>query len=233
MREPIYIVIAEDLKKMINSGELEPGDSICSENMLSEQYNVSRMTVRKSLTLLSSEGYIYSIPGKGNYVSVPDQDKYILYFNEMKSIEGSVDETKLLDVNVIKPTMETMYNMKAFENKRLILVRRLMYIDTKPVAYDLKYIPYYRGMPVVEKEINYATFPELVAQKKSLFAIRKELKIKAQRASKDVVDNLRINDGDPIMAIEQKLLDDEDKIVGWGTTYFLSDYFQLQAISSL
>ncbi len=233
MRGPIYIVIAEDIKKKINSGELEPGNAICSENMLSEQYNVSRMTVHKSLTLLSSEGYIYSVPGKGNYVSEPNQDKYILYFNEMKSIEGSVDETKLLDVNVVKPTMETIYNMKIPENKRLILVRRLMFIEQIPVAYDLKYIPYYRGMPVVEKEINYATFPELVAQKKSLFAIQKELKIKAQRASKDVVDNLRINDGDPVMVIEQKLLDDEDKVVGWGSTYFLSDYFQLYAISSL
>ncbi|MPW24599.1 UTRA domain-containing protein [Alkalibaculum sp. M08DMB] len=232
MGEPIYITIVEDIKQQINYGTLKPGDMISSENLLCDMYKVSRMTVRKSLTVLATEGYIYSVPGKGNFVKEPNQDKYILYFNEMDSIEGSIEETQLLDVNIIKPNLETIFNLQIPKSKRVVVVRRLMYIDEVPVAYDIKYIPYYRGMPIVEKEIHYATFPEIVAKKKSLFAIKKELTIKVQKSNEDITNNLKLNNNDWVMTIEQKLLDELNQPIGWGVTYFLGEYFQLQAVSS-
>lgn len=229
---PIYITIVEDFKTKINSGLLKPGDMINSENSLCEEYNVSRMTVRKSLGILASEGYIYSVPGKGNFVNEPNQDKYILYFNEMSSIEGSIEETKLLDVNIIKPGLEIIFHLQIPETKRVVMIRRLMLSDGEPVAYDIKYIPYFRGMPIVEEEIHYATFPEIAAKKKSLFAINKELKIKVQKPNPEVMENLERNVSDPVMVIEQKLLDEYSKPIGWGITYFAGEFFHLQAVST-
>ncbi|MFZ7130943.1 MAG: GntR family transcriptional regulator [Eubacteriales bacterium] len=229
---PIYIVIVENFKAKINAGLLKPGDMINSENSLCEEYQVSRMTVRKSLSILASEGYIYSVPGKGNFVNEPNQDKYILYFNEMSSIEGSVEETQLLDVNIIKPNLEIIFHLQIPENKRVVKIRRLMLNDGEPVAYDIKYIPYFRGMPIVEGEIHYATFPEIAAKKKSLFAINKELKIKVLKPSLDVMENLQRDQWDPVMVIEQKLLDEYNKPIGWGITYFVGEFFHLHAVSS-
>ncbi len=232
MGEPIYITIVEDVKAKINSGSLKPGDMISSENLLCEEYKVSRMTVRKSLTVLATEGYIYSVPGKGNFVNEPNQDKYILNFNEMSSIEGSIEDTRLLDVNIIKPSPEIIFHLQIPENKRVVLIRRLMYIEDRPVAYDMKYIPYNKGIPIVEKEIHYATFPEIVASKMSIFTIKKELKIKVQKATEDIIKNLDLRDSESLMTIEQKLLNEFNKPIGWGVTYFLGKYFQLQAVSS-
>ncbi|MBF7096542.1 GntR family transcriptional regulator [Alkalibacter mobilis] len=232
MGSPIYLKIVEDFKERINSGEIKPGDMIKSENALCEEYSVSRMTVRKSLNVLAGEGYIYSVPGKGNFINEPNQDKYILYFNEMTSIESSVEDTQLLDVNIIKPTLEIIFNMQIPENKRVVLIRRVFLSDDNPVAYDIKYIPYYRGIPIVEKEIHYATFPEIVAKKKSLFAINKELKIKVQKPSEELQEILGIEISDPVMVIEQKMLDEGNRPIGWGVTYFRGDFFHLQAVSS-
>ncbi|MFZ7121210.1 MAG: GntR family transcriptional regulator [Eubacteriaceae bacterium] len=232
MGSPIYITIVEDMKAKINSGVIKPGDMINSENSLCEEYNVSRMTVRKSLTVLATEGYIYSVPGKGNFVNEPNQDKYILYFNEMNSIEGSVEDAQLIDVNIIKPTLRIIFNLQIPENKRVVLIRRLMFAEGNPIAYDMKYIPYYRGMPIVEKEIHYSTFPEIVAKKKSLFAINKELKIKVEKPSSEIIENLQIDKYEPVMVIEQKLLDELNKPIGWGITYFVGEFFHLQAVSS-
>lgn len=232
MGSPIYLTIVENIKAKINLGELKPGDMIKSENALCEEYDVSRMTVRKSLTVLASEGYIYSVPGKGNFVNEPNQDKYILYFNEMSSIESSIEDTQLLDVNIIKPTLEIIFNLQIPENKRVVLIRRVFISEGNPVAYDTKYIPYNKGMPIVEKEIHYATFPEMVSKKKSLFAINKELKIRVQKPDKRLKDILNLENTDSVMAIEQKLLDEGNKPIGWGTTYFKGDFFYLQAVSS-
>jgi GntR family transcriptional regulator len=87
-------------------------------------------------------------------------------------------------------------------------------------------------MPIVEKEIHYATFPEIVAKKKSLFAIHKELKIKVQKPDEEIREMLNIDETEPVMVIEQRLLDEGNKPIGWGVTFFKGDFFHLQAVST-
>lgn len=64
-----YSKLAEDLKQIIQSGEIVPGDKLPSENELSNKYRISRHTVRKALSILENEGYIYAMHGKGTFCS--------------------------------------------------------------------------------------------------------------------------------------------------------------------
>ena len=66
---PIYKKIYEDLLKEIESGKYAPNTLLPSENELMNYYGISRQTVRKALNLLSQEGYIQKIHGKGSVVS--------------------------------------------------------------------------------------------------------------------------------------------------------------------
>lgn len=230
---PIYLQIVEDIKEKINSGELKPGDPIYSENTLCKNYNTSRMTVRKGLAILVNEGYIYSIPGKGNFVQEPDSSIYTLYYDEMNNLINSVDKTKLLEVNIIMPPYKLIDSLQITKNKKVIMIRRLFYTDEEPVAYDVKYLPYYKGMPIVEKEIRYATFPEMVSKSTSLFAIRKELVISVQMPDEELSKHLNIYNTElPLMVIEQKLYDIDNKPMGLGITYFRGDYCKLYAEAS-
>jgi GntR family transcriptional regulator len=178
------------------------------------------MTVRKGLAVLVNEGYIYSIPGKGNYVCEPDLDLYTLHFDEMLPSEKKGEEIRLMEVNVIKPSYEVGFNLEIPENKHVIVVKRVFVTDGEVKAFDIKYIPYYRGIPIVEKEIRYATFPEMVAKKNSIFAMTKKLKIRAAAAKGEVSQVLDIMEGDPVLVVEQKLLDEKDHPIGWGLMYF-------------
>ena len=126
---PIYLQIVEDIKEKINTGDLKPGDAIYSENALCKTYNASRMTVRKGLAILASEGYIYSIPGKGNFVQEPDSSIYTLYYDEMNNLINSVDKTKLLEVNIIMPPYKLINSLQITKNKKVIMIRRLFYTD--------------------------------------------------------------------------------------------------------
>lgn len=64
-----YFKLTEDLKQMILEGQIQVGDKLPSENELASQYQVSRHTVRKALSILENEGYIYAIHGKGTFCS--------------------------------------------------------------------------------------------------------------------------------------------------------------------
>lgn len=69
VNKPKYNKIIEDLKIQIKQKKYLPGDKLPSENMLSREYEISRQTVRKALTVLENEGYIYAVHGKGTFVS--------------------------------------------------------------------------------------------------------------------------------------------------------------------
>ncbi|TGY91554.1 GntR family transcriptional regulator [Petralouisia muris] len=64
-----YFHLAEDLKGMILEGKVQAGEKLPSENELAERYKISRHTVRKALSILENEGYIYAEHGKGTFCS--------------------------------------------------------------------------------------------------------------------------------------------------------------------
>ncbi len=64
-----YFHLAEDLKGMILEGKVQAGEKLPSENKLAERYKISRHTVRKALSILENEGYIYAEHGKGTFCS--------------------------------------------------------------------------------------------------------------------------------------------------------------------
>lgn len=64
-----YFQLMEDLKEQIMSGQIQPGDKLPSENELAQQYQISRQTVRKALSMLQNAGYIYAEHGRGTFCS--------------------------------------------------------------------------------------------------------------------------------------------------------------------
>lgn len=231
MINPVYITIVEDLKRKIIGGELTPGDAIDSETTLCKEYGSSRMTVRKGLAILANEGYIYSIPGKGNFVKKPELNKYTIYYDEMHNSINSVDKSKLLEVNIIMPDEKLASDLQTTRNKNVIMIRRLFYTDGYPVAYDVKYLLYHKGMPIVEKEIEHVTFPEMFSKSVPLFALQKEIMIYAQMPDEEIKRSLNIYDELALLVVEQKLYNVENKPMGLGITYFRGDYIKLQGIS--
>ena len=64
-----YYTLMEELKAAILSGRIRAGEKLPSENQLSEQYQISRHTVRKALSILIQEGYIVAEHGRGTFCS--------------------------------------------------------------------------------------------------------------------------------------------------------------------
>lgn len=229
--EPLYMQLVNQIKEKINRGILKPGDMLQSEHQLALEYNVSRTTVRKGLSILFSEGYINPVPGKGYFVKEPAIDSYTLYFNEKNCIESYNNETKLLEVKLINASAELRRELD-IKQKSFVMIRWLIYSDKKPVAYDVKYLPYERGKPIVEKEIRYATFPEMVAKHRSLFLIKKKLKISAPKITPELKKLLNLGNDEPVILIEQKIFDSEDKPIGYGQLFIRGEYCNLVAVSS-
>ena len=233
MAATIYERVFEDILLKINTGVLKPGSLLSSESRLAKEYTSTRTTIRKGLSLLTESGYIYSIPGKGYLVCEPNNNKHILNFNEMDLINEHSIRTQLLEVNIISPTKELMKQLQIEKTKKIVVIRRLFHSRKEPFAYDIKYLPFDKGNPIVEEVIQYATFPEIVARRASLFSIKNELKIWVKKAQGDEVKFLKVDEGHPLMVVEQRLFENENKPIGWGQIFYRGEYCHLHAISTL
>lgn len=79
----LYRQVAEQIRMLIETGELKPGSRLPPERQLAERLSVSRPTVREALIVLEMEGLIQIRMGSGVYVSnkprqapiiLPDED---------------------------------------------------------------------------------------------------------------------------------------------------------------
>ncbi|MGB8454809.1 MAG: GntR family transcriptional regulator [Anaerocolumna sp.] len=67
--KPIYEQITGQIKNMIISGELKPGQSLPSMRLLAKELRISVITTKRAYEDLERDGFITTLVGKGSYVS--------------------------------------------------------------------------------------------------------------------------------------------------------------------
>jgi len=68
-RRPIYEQIADKLQVLINKGVLEENAQMPSVRKMAMDLSINPNTIQRAYALLESKGYIYTIKGRGNFVS--------------------------------------------------------------------------------------------------------------------------------------------------------------------
>jgi len=102
-----YLTIYNCIVEQIKSGEIPPQTLLPSENELKDQFDTSRETIRKALNLLSQNGYIQKVRGKGSIVI--DISKFdfpvsgLVSFKELANKMGSKPNTIVNELSLIKP----------------------------------------------------------------------------------------------------------------------------------
>jgi DNA-binding GntR family transcriptional regulator len=65
----VWAQVADDLRADIEAGTLRPGDKLPAETDLAGRYGVARMTVRRAVAELASEGLVVVMHGRGTFVA--------------------------------------------------------------------------------------------------------------------------------------------------------------------
>lgn len=66
---PIYEQICEGLRRMMLTGAMETDEKLPSVRTLAAQLSINPNTIQRAYNTLESEGYIYSVAGKGSFVA--------------------------------------------------------------------------------------------------------------------------------------------------------------------
>ena len=110
---PIYEQITSQIKEMIMTGELKPGEALPSMRKLAKDLHVSVITTQRAYDDLSKDGFIVTIPAKGTFVSTQNQD--FIREENLRRIEGLLsDAARLgrengLSLEELEKTLELVY----------------------------------------------------------------------------------------------------------------------------
>lgn len=88
----------DNLRNEIIGGKYKVGDKFATEAKLCKKYNVSRTTVREATKILSAEGYIVIVRGKGAFIN--SVDKQSLFQDSWDRLDYSCF-MKLIEMRIV------------------------------------------------------------------------------------------------------------------------------------
>lgn len=151
---PLYSQVETILRTDIEHGKYNKGDSFPTENMLMEEYQVSRVTIRQAMTALSQAGYIMSRRGIGTEVTYEKIDEH------MKSVISFTDEMKQHNITMntsyckmekITPSTRVAMALEIPKTDFCYRLTRVRNVQGSPLVYTITYLKCVVELPLDEK----------------------------------------------------------------------------------
>jgi DNA-binding GntR family transcriptional regulator len=215
---PAYLRLANILKDQIAGGLYLPGDRIPSESELCKQYQLSPMTVRRSINILIDLRIVSTIQGSGTYVKGPDLGSVTFNMEEFKTIFMDRERTKvkILEVLIIKADKTTARKLEIDIGEKTILINRVLIRDGDPIVYHKEQLIYDPARPVVEAELEVTSLHGLFVGTGETKIKMGRLSVEAAVLSKEEADVLSTVQMNPAFRIEHLFYDLNNKPVSWG-----------------
>lgn len=139
-----YLKVYNDIVSKIESGVYEPTTMLPSEKNLINHYQVSRDTVRKSLSMLEQNGYIQKTKGKGSFVLDINKLNFpvsgVVSFKEVTEKSGRNAKTQVELFESQFPRESIRKNLELNTDEPVWKVVRSRTIDGEKVILDKDYL---------------------------------------------------------------------------------------------
>ena len=96
---PIYEQIVDELRKMIVAGVIAPDERLPSVRELAQQLAINPNTIQRAYRELEQSGYLYSVPGKGNFAGARHEVDEGRKAALLKTLADTVRELRYLGVS--------------------------------------------------------------------------------------------------------------------------------------
>ena len=93
---PIYEQIKDGLRKLIVTGALGTGEKLPSVRALATQLSINPNTIQRAYGELETEGYVYSVSGRGSFVAGTDSGQAQRIRELTEQLKPLLEELKAL-----------------------------------------------------------------------------------------------------------------------------------------
>lgn len=170
---PLHRRISEDLRALITSGALKPGDQLPSEHDLMLKYAVSRGTVRQALAALRTDGTISGSQGRqlsvrGMHLTQPITE--LVSFTSWLQSLGKRPGSTLLAFEQRVPDAETRAMLELAAGTGVYLVERVRLADDEPLMIERTWLPERIGRLLIHVHLERESIYAALARSGVVFA---------------------------------------------------------------
>ena len=158
---PAYMRIATALRGAIDNGDLPPRSALPPERELCLEYGVSRMTARRALGVLESEGLVYKSATRGTFVAEPRIQLRLGSFSHEVSRSGRQPGAELLWAEERPAESAIAQALGIAEADPVHALHRLRRSDDEPLALETTYYPVARTPGLLAGNLSGSLWEEL------------------------------------------------------------------------
>lgn len=214
--------IYDALKKKIISGELAPGERLPSEPELSVIYGAGRYSVRRALSMLSSEGRLRIEHGRGVFVSDGLVFQYTIdrrqrLFDQLERA-GHRGEVVCLSIGDRLADAEIAFGLKIIEGERVHVNEVLLLSDGIPLGIGRSFHPLSKFSKYGEHRRSAPTQRMFYKSYGINEFFREDTFLWSRPATPDEAGLLRQNLVMPVVETHTRDLDSSGSVIGYSTT---------------
>lgn len=224
---PLYMQLQKVLRDAIVGRIISPEAAIPPERDLAEEFGVSRLTVRKAVDGLVTEGLITRRRGAGTFVAARVEKSFskLSSFSEDMISRGRVPHSEWLARTIGAVTPEESLSLGLSPGSQVYRFQRLRYADGQTMALEYSTIPAY-------------CLPSIEAVGESLYAaldaagnrpVRALQRLRAVSFSAEQAQILGIRIGDAGLFIERRGFLQDGRAAEFTQSYYRGDAYDVVA----
>lgn len=224
---PLWAQVSADLRRRIDVGEFT--DSFPGEFDLTEQYGVSRHTVREALRVLRAEGILKSERGRGTSVQHRgySQNLGALYSLFQTIAEEGVGQASQVLRHAITTNPTVAQELGVDPRTELVVLERIRFANGEPLAHDTSWLLASETREILNSDFTVNSLYGELAEQCGIEMNGGKEKVVAQQAPRHIAEALEIPERSAVFAIE-RLGASHNRAIEWRETFIRGDRFTLE-----
>ncbi|HAS90489.1 MAG TPA: hypothetical protein DCS48_14500 [Desulfovibrio sp.] len=227
-----YQIVQELILKLINSGELKPGDKLPSERTLCSELSLNRNTIRHALLKLQRDGKIFRLERKGWYVNpirmVYNPANHInfaqLAASQNRKAEWTTEDNGII---TIEENMDTFTDEGFAAGTEAYSMENTFFIDGQKVARTLNYLNAEKLEGIVPKTAARA-MTQVAEEDYGLQLTQRNLLIRPMLLPREVTSHLGIPHGSAGIYVRRIKTDGKNTVLTVEHEYWRFDAIELR-----
>lgn len=225
----LHVQLEEKIRERILN-EWAPGSMIPSENELSREYGVSRMTARSVITKMVGAGLLYRLAGKGTFVAEPKiVTKGYSYacIREQLEQQGYEISTRVYQAEEILPSRKVAEVLELAEGENVYEIHKVRYVQKEPMSIHISYFPVRICKGLLSEDFAEEKLCQILYEKYGIVKGRVREKLESSVATFAEAELLGILPGHPLLLLWNNMYTPDGVPYEFTKVLFRGDRIQL------
>lgn len=225
-----YREVYSDIKRDILTNHYRAGHALPTQDELANKYDISRITLKKSIHLLEEEGLVFSKQGSGTFVRqrMNNQSGELLPLDLPVGVTYSHRDqkitSKILYFDARLPSKEEQKNLQIKGNEPVYEIKRLRLINGEKYSFEHTLMPVSIA-PLDEKIIQESIYDYLGSKVKLQLTDAQRI-VYAEAADEEAASILGVKVANPLFVIKQTAYDQRGRAFEYSISKFIGDQSQ-------